>query len=279
MTVFVFLLVLLAAFLHATWNFAAKKVSGDMAVLWLSLCVASVISWPFAFARWDAQAMTGDALVAVLATGAIHAIYFRLLAQAYRTGDISSVYPVARGTGVGGTALVAYLWRLEPLSMAGGLGILTICVGTLLIGLDQRSQRGAMIAYGFALLVGLTIIAYSVIDKLAVAAIEPVVYISGMFTLCTLLLAPFQGPMHTYRRALRESKRFIVLIGVGSIVTYLMILFAFRLGPVSYIVAVREFAVVIGACFGVLCLNERLTPPKIVGMGAILCGLVLVKLA
>ena len=69
------------------------------------------------------------------------------------------------------------------------------------------------------------------------------------------------------------------VIGFGSIVTYLLILYAFRLGNVSYAVAVREFAVVIGAALGIIFLHEKLTMPKIIGICLIMAGLILIKMA
>jgi uncharacterized membrane protein len=107
------------------------------------------------------------------------------------------------------------------------------------------------------------------------------VYIAGMFTLCTAFLAPYMllRQRAACVSALRLLRPYIVIIGVGSICTYLIILFAFRLGPVSYIVAAREFAVVIGSLLGVVFLHERLTISKAVGIVAIVCGLVLVKVA
>jgi uncharacterized membrane protein len=108
-----------------------------------------------------------------------------------------------------------------------------------------------------------------------------VIYISGMFSLAALLLTPYV--LHAHRvaclYAYRHLKTAIGLIGVGSLCTYLLILFTLRMGPVSYIVAVREFAVVIGSILGFVVLKERLTVRKGIGIVAITLGLVLVKVA
>jgi uncharacterized membrane protein len=102
-----------------------------------------------------------------------------------------------------------------------------------------------------------------------------------MFSLSALGLMPYILWRHwtDCRHAWRALKPYIGLIGLGSMSTYLIILFAFRLGPASYIVAARELAVVIGALFGLLFLQERFTPVKVAGMIAIGCGLILVKVA
>jgi drug/metabolite transporter (DMT)-like permease len=167
------------------------------------------------------------------------------------------------------------------MSWPGLLGISAVCAGTALVGYSVRGQRDHVMAYVYALLVGAIITGYSIVDKQAVGTIHPVVYISGMFTLTASLLAPYVlCHKHTAcRYALRHLPGYIGLIGLGSIGTYLIILFAFRLGPVSYIVATREFAVVVGALLGVVFLKEPLTTRKLLGIVAITCGLVLVKLA
>ena len=279
MTLVLFVLVLLTATLHAGWNYAAKKVAGNLSVLWLGICLASVVSWPYALTVFRAAEMIPSVVAYILATGILHACYFSLLAKAYADGDISLVYPVARGTGVAGTALVAVIWLDEPLSVNSGIGIGAVCVGTMVLGLGQRLLHLGL-GYAYALLVGATIIGYSVVDKLAVGTIHPVTYISSMFTLCALLLAPHQlrTKRAACRHALRHLKTTIAIVGLGSICTYAIILFTFRLGPVSSIVATREFAVVIGALLGVCCLQERLTARKVVGIVAIVGGLILIKM-
>lgn len=279
MTGLVFGMVLLSATLHALWNFAAKKVSGNLSVLWLGLCVASVLSWPFAISVYRAEEITLGSTACILATGAIHVAYFWLIAKAYQSGDISLVYPVARGSGVAGTALLAFIWLRESLALLGVVGIVIIGLGTALLGASQRDHHEGLTAYLYALAVGLTIAMYSVVDKLGVGMVHPIVYISSMFTLAALALLPYMvwRRRPECRQALDQLKVFIGIIGVGSIGTYLMILFAYRLGPVSYIVAVREFAVVIGALLGRILLCERITPRKVAGMAAIVGGIILVK--
>lgn len=281
MSVSVFALVLLAATLHACWNFAARKVAGNMSVIWLGLCVASLLSWPLAFLAQRTGPPMLDAWPYMLITGVVHAAYFTLLGWSYGHGDISVIYPVARGTGVLGTTLVASAVLGECLSLAGVLGIAAICTGTLWMGGGIRYRPEQWRAYLQAFAVGAMIMVYSVTDKLAVAHVHPLTYISAMFSLSALLLAPYI--LYDYRPACRVAwrslKRYIAIIGIGSMGTYLLILFAFRHGQVSHIVAIREVAVVLAACLGFVALHEPCTPQKAFGIGAITIGLVLLKLA
>jgi drug/metabolite transporter (DMT)-like permease len=280
MTFFVFAVVLLSATVHAGWNFAAKRAAGNLGALWLGLCLAAVLSWPWALLVYQSERLTLAGLPSMVATGLLHAGYFGLLARAYAVGEISLVYPVARGTGVAGTAIIAAAWLQESLSLQGLAGIAAIGVGTGLVGFNKRYDQDEGTGYWHALLVGATITSYSIIDKLAVGRVHPVISISGMFSLAALLLAPSvlgrQRAACWY--AYRHLKMAICLIGVGSICTYLLILFPFRLGPVSSMVAAREFAVVIGALGGFLILKERVTCRKVLSIAAITLGLVLVKI-
>jgi len=281
MTTPVLLLVLLAALCHAGWNFAARRASGNFGILWLGICIASVCMTPIALfvARdtgWE-TIPTPTAWVCVVATGVIHAVYFVLLARAYEGGDISVVYPVARGSGIGVTAVLAGLFLGEEIGLTGGAGIALISVGILAMGWPRRDgPRPNLI---MALAVGATIPAYSVIDKVGVSLVHPVVYVWLMFVQSALLTAPRALRRHgdQLRRALGSYLRPALIVGLGSMTTYLTILFAYRLGPVSYIVAARELSVVVGAGLGVAFLGERLTGTKALAIVAIALGLVALK--
>jgi len=95
----------LAAILHAVWNFAAKQAAGNLGALWLGVCLGSMLSWPWAVLAHQAEPLTLAGLPYIGATGILHAWYFGFLSRSYTTGEISLVYPVARGTGVAGGAL------------------------------------------------------------------------------------------------------------------------------------------------------------------------------
>ena len=281
MTFNVFLLVLLSALLHALWNFAARKITGTLSVMWLGGWLACLMIFPLVLlfpVTWESL---WAALPFMVATGVIHAAYFVLLALAYEDGDISFVYPVARGTGVAGTAVVAGVFIGEQLSGWGIAGVVTIAIGILSLGLKQLSLKGRARSELYAILVGATIILYSVVDKTGVGIIHPLHYIFALFLISKLLLTPFillRRRVETIK-ALRTMKRYILLIGPGSMVTYLIVLYAMQFGKVSYIVAVREFSVVIGSALGILVLKEQMTAWKGLGIVAIAPGLAMVKLA
>jgi uncharacterized membrane protein len=277
----IFLIVLFAALLHALWNFAARSARGNLSVLWLGVTLAAVVSLPFALVSvtFDRSLVMG--IPYIIATGVIHAAYFILLGKSYETGEISSVYPIARGTGVMGTGLIAGLLLLEPVSFYGAFGIVSVCAGIFLVGVSDIRHRGTPRNVLLALSVGASIALYSIVDKIGVGLVNPVFYIFCLSVITATLIAPviFMKHRQECRLALKDMKRYICFIGLGSMSTYLIILFTFRSGLVSYIVATREFSVVIGAMLGFVFLKEHVSTVKGLGIAAIAMGLILIKIA
>jgi drug/metabolite transporter (DMT)-like permease len=283
MTVYVFLLVLFSAFCHATWNFAARKAAGNLMAIWLGLWIGCAVILPAALAvicRDGVHAMAElPAISCILATGLIHYVYFRLLAAAYEEGEISLVYPIARGSGIAFTAILAGLLLKEQLTLLGGSGIGLVCLGIISLSRGANRQAAEAKAIRLALGIGASIVGYSLVDKIGVSYVHPVVYIWSMFLIAALALTPllirrYHGQL---AQAARQYGGYAAVIGVGSVGTYLIILFAFTRGPVNYIVAVREFAVVLGALAGFLFLKERLTLVKALAICLIVAGVVAIR--
>jgi len=273
-----FLLVILAAALHALWNFLTKKTAGDLATIWNGMVMVCIVFTPFMFFLAPEVVAFSKVYPHIIASGVIHAFYFFYLAKAYEHGEISVVYPIARGTGIAGTAIAASLLLRENISLPGTSGIIVVCTGIFLLGYKNgRHKHGIK----FALVVGVMIVSYSIVDKLAVGISHPLFYIYGCTVLFTLLLAPHV--MIRKRRELSEAwksrKKYSITIGLGSVSTYLIILFVFRIAQVSYVVAAREFAVAIGAILGFIFLKEKLTIRKAIGIAAIVAGMILIKMA
>jgi drug/metabolite transporter (DMT)-like permease len=288
MSTSLFLVVLVAAVFHAVWNFYARKMSGNIVVFWFALWVSVLVLLPLVAglvvlegvdAIW---AMYRQGYPYMIGTGIFHIGYFILLARAYEYGEISVVYPVARGSGIGATAFCGWLFLNENINWIGATGIGLVCLGILSMGAGVlRQNEQAIDGFKSALGVGVTIIGYSVIDKMGVGVVNPILYIWTMFLVTVLAIWPLVISRHRgeVRKILARSRRSILIIGTGSAGTYLTILFAFTMGPVGYIVALREFAVVVGAVLGVVLLGEKLTAGKVVAIGTIAAGLVCIKLA
>lgn len=280
MTTALFLAVLLSALIHATWNVAAKGVGGSLGVMWSGQVLAATCLVPFALHFGPILPESWTVARYLVLTGIIQSTYFALLSRAYRQGDISVVYPIARGCGVACTVVAATLLVGESLSAVGVTGILAVCAGTLLLGLGRGSPEGRG-ALKYALAIGVNLAAGGINDKFAVGVMHPVVYIFWMFTIAALCASPFvlSRARESVLTAIRVHRKQVVLVGLGSMSSYLIILFVLKEGPIAYIVAMRELSVVLGAIWGFAVLKERMNRGRLLGIASILAGLVLIKLA
>jgi drug/metabolite transporter (DMT)-like permease len=272
-------LILLAAILHATWNFFAKKSGGGLTVLWLGAALSTIATIPSAVATQWGQPLPREGVIIGCASGLVHCAYWWALARMYETGDISFAYPIARGSGVAGTAIGSLVWLREPLSYTGALGIGCVCVGVIAMGYSPSGVRGRALAA--ALLTGLTITAYSLLDDRGVSTMVPPAYLAvetgvGALALALLLRKRLQAALLP---AYRKHWKTVWIIGLGSPFTYLIILFAYAAGPVGYITAVREFSVAIAALLGVRFLGERMSATRWAGIILIVIGTALIKSA
>jgi drug/metabolite transporter (DMT)-like permease len=281
MTNFALTLVLGSAVLHAGWNLLAKRASGGVAFVWLISFISGVAYTPIALAVYiNERPVIG--LVEVLFIGGnavLHIGYFLLLSRGYRVGDLSLVYPLARGTGPMLATLAAIILFGERPTPLAILGAVLIGVGVFIFtgGASALVDSGARIAIAYALLTGLIIATYTIWDKYAVddLSIPPLVYDSagnlGRITLLTLLLRGQWGDVRMEWRAHRWEA-----IGVGllSPLAYIMILSALTISPVSYIAPAREISILIGSVMGTVLLAEGDAQRRWLAAGVMVLGVV-----
>src|SRR5437667_119907 len=204
--------------LHAVWNALAKRARDQLVFLWSSVSLASVVLVPVGLLGLPEGGVPAAAVPYVVATIVIHAGYFVTLGRAYRHGDFSRVYPIARGLGVAlvpVAALVVFGERLSPLGTVGvalvvaGVAGLHLAVGSR--GAGRPRPRGAGTAW--ALLTGLLIATYSIVDKAGVrcgcapaliqsegASAAPPEAAPGKVARAKARARPAVGPTRGYRR-------------------------------------------------------------------------------
>jgi len=280
-------LVLLAAIAHAGWNVLAKTASGGATFVWLFSTAAVALWLPVVVvAVLVAPGSLGPEGVAFMAvSGALHALYFVLLQRGYREGDLSLVYPLARGTGPllsTLAALVIFSERPSALALAGG-GIIIVAVLSLAgAGRGTRSATGdRRRAVGFALFTGVAIASYTLWDKQAVGplGIQPVLYYWGTNVAETVLLTPFVAHRRDeVRRTWRAYRRQALGVAVLSPLAYILVLFALAHAPVSYVAPARELSILVGAVAGTTVLAEGHRRRRLAAAGAIFVGIVALAL-
>ena len=274
------LLLLCAAFCHAYWNYISKKACGGAVFVWLFNAVASVIYIPVVISDlWLTNALfTGDSVFFMLGSGILHVGYFILLNKGYDVGDLSLVYPLARGSGPLLSTLAAVCLLGEQPSLVALTGTVLIAIGVfLLLGNPARySKTKAYQAILFALLTGLFIAGYTLWDKYAVSimAVPPILMYWGTTVFQALLLLPYalkNREMAVYQW--KTNRAAVFWVAVLCPLSYILVLTAMVFTPVSYVAPAREVSIFIGAVMGARLLAEGDAKLRIAAAIVILTGL------
>jgi drug/metabolite transporter (DMT)-like permease len=277
------ILVLLSAVSHATWNFIAKRASAGPVFNWLFDTLSVVVCLPLGIAQILIEPPRLGPLewTFVVGSATMHLAYFLLLGQGYRKGDLSLVYPLARGLGPMLSTAAAVLLlgeRPTPLALFGaaliGLGVFVLAGNPRKL---HSSAAGPSVV--FALLTGIVIAGYTLWDKQAVSedgvALPPVLYFY-LFTVCrAAMLTPYAlTRIQTVKQEWRLHLRHALGIAVLSPLSYILVLYALSVSPVSYVAPVREIGILIGAVMGARWLAEGETGRRLAGAVAMLAGVV-----
>lgn len=257
----------MSAVLHVGWNAAMRGASATARFVWVEMLAGGVIGIVLVLTTGDVH--LHGALPWALLTVGIHVGYFLALMQAYRSGPLSVVYPGSRGLGVLLTVPAA-AWLLaeavRPLTLAG-----IVLVGAGLFSLVGGRRRGPLRQYGWTALVGVTVMGYSLVDSHAMHLMPPPLYITIQFWGTALCLTPL---------ALREAAPLKVttpaLAGAASLVSYLLILYAYRIAPVGSVLALRQLAPALAPLAAALWIRERPSRAQVLGAIVVAAGSALI---
>jgi drug/metabolite transporter (DMT)-like permease len=274
-------LILAAAVTHATWNFLNKRASGHATFTWLVAVLSALLYAPATITVIEIwQVKMNFVLLGLMAgSAALHTAYFVLLNQGYRVGDLSLVYPLARGTGPLLSSIAAIIFLGERPSLIALAGALLIIGGAVILttNLSQLRQSGARDAMTYALVTGLFIAAYTLWDKQAVShfQIAPLVLDWGANVGRAVLLTPLALKYPDQAVAeWREHKYEAIACAVLIPLAYILVLTAMQFTPVSYVAPAREISILIGTVMGTRLLGESDAPRRLAGAGAMVIGIV-----
>jgi drug/metabolite transporter (DMT)-like permease len=272
-------LVLAAALLHASWN-ALVKSGGDPFVrlavvnsvgglctlpLLLAVGPPAPASWPY---------LAGSVVV--------HHGYYLALGYGYRFGDLSHVYPVARGIAPPLVAVAAWAFAGESIGPLGGLAIVIISGGIVSLAFADDGGLVALKPLGFGLLTGLTIAGYTLFDGLGGRASGDVLgYIAWLFVIDAV---PFSVLIaYRYRRrlgpALQACWRPAAFGGALSVIAYGLVIWAMSLAPMAAVSALRETSVIIAALIGTRLLREPFGRRRVLAASVVALGVVLLQVS
>ncbi|GAA2885625.1 EamA family transporter [Microbacterium esteraromaticum] len=287
MSVIAIVLALGAAVAHAAWNIIAHNVSrAGVPFLWWG-AVASTVLWigviPFT-GGLGTDDLAGFAL-GVGVSAVLHVLYMSVLQRGYQLGNLSTVYATARGSGPFLAVIVAMLLLGERPSAAALVGVGLVIVGVVAVGFVDRppagTRRGIDPAVLFGLLTGVMIATYTIWDAHAVRewSLSPVAFMVGT----TLAQVPFYTLAVSRRWAAvrelgRREWRRILVFGVLSPLSYILVLQAITLAPVALIAPLREVSVVLVSLFGAFVLRESRPAWRVAASVAVVAGVVLIAL-
>jgi drug/metabolite transporter (DMT)-like permease len=267
-----------AGALHATWNAIAKQVDDRlMAFAWIGIASTVGGGLGLVVTGLPYRAAIGFAIVSAI----IHIGYDLALMSSYRLGAFSQTYPIARGTSPLVVAVGAYFLASEHLSAPALLGVVTLGIGLMTLALSAgRLSRGDMPAVGAAVLTGLTIAAYTVVDGLGVRrAHDPWAYVALFFLLqgpAMTVAAAVRRPASAWRDASTAIRG--LAAGVLCILAYGIVLWAQTRAPLAEVAAIRETSVVFAALIGTVMFGETFGRRRVAAAAVIATGIVLISL-
>jgi uncharacterized membrane protein len=257
-----------AAFLHAGWNVLLAG-SRDTRSATAGLLLFGLIF--LAPAALVTGGVSTGAVPYIAASAALELAYFVLLARAYGGGEVSVVYPVARGSAPVVVLVFGALALNEGVSAGAAVGVILVALGVLVVGLGAfRSHLVPENALplrdvGFGLAIGLCIAAYTLVDSEGVERADPIAYLA-------LVVAPCAALYPAVTKVRPDVSARTALTAAATFGAFLMVLAAFRLAPAAPVAAVRESSVVIAAVLSAVVLHERVTASRIAGAVAVVAG-------
>ena len=284
------LLIVLAAFIHATWNLLAKRAAHGgptFVFVYSTISTLAYLPWAAWLVMDGAVDINVPVIVCVLLSGVLHLAYSLFLQRGYQVADLSVVYPIARGTGPLLSTLGAFLLLGESPSTYGIFGLFAIVSGIVLIStqgdLAKFKQPEARVGVRWGTITGSAISGYTVVDAYGVKllGIHPVIldWCSNAVRVVTLL--PWvMNNRHQLRERMKNHWLLAVAVGLLSPLSYILVLLALKIGaPLSLTAPAREMSMMVGALMGMFILREKVGPGRLLGCAILIAGVVLLSLA
>ena len=277
-------LLLGAAMMHTIWNLLVKRAKEKQVFIWCSLIVGTIIFSPLLltssislFSVWPY----------VLSSAFVEAIYYITLIRAYEHGDFSLVYPMARGAAPAFLFVWATLFLGERPRLFGLMGVALLVFGLIVVGGKtwwtlRKSTGFSKSALLLALGVACCISVYTTIDGAAVHHISPLSYTILVIALAAVFITPTVLKRYG-KRAIADEWRTnwirIALVGLFTLLAYILVLKAYSIARVSYAGSVREISVVFAAFVGWRWLGESFGAIRLIGAVFILAGILVIAFA
>ena len=275
----VFLIILLATIMHAVWNGMVKK-HPDKVVAVSAIVFGHVPASIIAIILLPAPSL--DCIPYIIASALIHQGYNWYLLSSYKIGDLTKVYPIARGFGPLVATIISILILGLVLDNIIILSICLICLGIMILGIfDQTSKKNSKIIQ-YSLFTGFFIGVYSLVDGYgARVSLSAITYMSWSFILIAIffpIVLKFKKQENIFKNVMDRGKQIFWVGGTLSYVIYMIVVWGFTKAPIPMVGALRESSIFFSIFIGYLFLKEKITLIKIFCIILILVGVVGLKL-
>ena len=277
-------LLLAAAIMHTIWNLLVKCAKEKQVFIWCSLIAGVIIFSPFLFTSPVSLVSIWPYL---LSSALVETIYYITLIRAYENGDFSLVYPMARGAAPAFLLIWATLFLGERPRFFGLIGIALLVFGLIIVGGKtwwtlRKTSGFSKSALALALGVACCISIYTAIDGAAVHHVSPLPYTVLVIALAALFITP-AVVMRYGNTAIAEEWRAnwirITLVGLFTLLAYILALKAYTIARVSYAGSVREISVVFATFVGWRWLGESFGAIRLAGALFIFAGILVIAFA
>ena len=278
------ILVLSAAFVHALWNLLAKRAGGGVVFIWLFASLSAVIYAPISiYIFWIAPPRIGFlGLAFIFVSALLHLLYFFVLQRGYSKGDLSLVYPLARGTGPMLSAFAAIVFFGERPGLLAIMGAMLVILSVFYLSggtklFDKKGETTASWAIRYGFFCGVVIAAYTLWDKHAVAAlmIPPVILDWASSITRMLVLGPYAiKRWNEVKHQWRINRKLAIGVAVFNPLSYILVLTALVFTPVSYVAPAREISILFGTLMGTHILSEGHSRRRIISASIMILGVI-----
>ena len=275
----VFFLVLFATVMHAFWNGMVKKhpdkviaVSG-IVFGHVPCSIAAIIFLP---------RPSVESIPYIILSVVIHQGYQWFLLRSYQIGDLTKVYPIARGSGPLVATIISILFLGLILDNLIILSILFICLGVMMFGIFDKPNKNNSKIIKYSLFTGFFIGLYSLVDGYgARVSLSAISYISWSFLINAfvfLTLLSFKNQKNLLKKVMNKGKQIFWIGGTLSYVIYVIVVWGFTKAPIPMVGALRETSIFFSIFIGYFFLKEKITPTKIFSIILIVSGVIGLKL-
>lgn len=274
----VFVIVIFAAFLHASWNALVKnhkdKYIGLSAIVFGQVPIAIILIFYVPFPSLES-------LPYLILSAFIHNGYYFFLLSSYRFGDYSVVYPISRGFAVILIAIISLILFAVKLSYFELIGILIVCMGIFSLSFQNLTRLKNYKGIIYSLATGVFIMSYSLVDgygaRINGSFLSYMAYLFPIEGLLFLILLNLINKREIIKKIIKNSKFSFFVGGTISSLVYILIVWAFTKAPIPLITTLRETSIIFALIIGAIFLKEKFTSLKIFAVLSIFFGVVFLK--